>query len=248
MRKVWAVAHKDIHEAFRSRSTYLYIAILFFLAFSFSGTYNSVINRLTETNANHSEIYETSQAFLINIVYILPIMYSFFVCTIFTAYAVIVEKSKRNIESLMVTPITLKQIWLGKTLAVTVPSVLISLAVSVISYIVLDLVWVVPKVSSFIFPDALSLITAVLIVPIVIATVVSLVIYLQMVVTNPRIPNLAFTAIFLLLFFGANFLTGMGINLNYSLIYVGLAIIIGSVSYILARSLTKERVILSSKV
>jgi ABC-2 type transport system permease protein len=247
MHRIWAIARKDIREAFRSRSTYVYIAILFFLTFTYSSSYNSLISRLTAENASQAEIYATSRSFLINIVYIIPTMYSFFVCTIFAAYAVIVEKSKRNIESLMVTPLTLRQLWIGKTLAVTVPSVLVALGVSVISYIAMNFILVVPRTDSFILPNVLSVVTAVIIVPVLTFAIVLLVIYLQLVMTNPRIANLAFTGIFLVLLFGANFLTGVGIVLNYSVIYIALAAVIGGITYLLGRSMTKEKVILSSK-
>ncbi len=247
MNRIWTIARKDIREAFRSRSTYVYIAILFFLTFTYSASFNTLMNRLAAENASQVEIDAGSRAFLISIVYILPTMYSFFVCTIFAAYAVIVEKSKRNIESLMVTPITLKQLWIGKTLAVTVPSVLVALGVSVISYVAMNFILVIPRTGSFIFPDALSVVTAVIIVPLLTFAIVSLVIYLQLVMTNPRIANLAFTAIFLVLLFGANFMTSVGISLDYSIIYIALAAVIGGVAYLLARTMTKEKVILSSK-
>ena len=247
MRRIWAIARKDIREAFRSKSTYIYIAVLFFLTFTYSSSFNTLMNRFAADHATQAEIYDASRAFLISIVYILPTMYSFFVCTIFAAYAVIVEKSKRNIESLMATPVTLNQLWMGKTLAVTAPSVLIALGVSIISFVAMNFILVVPRTGSFILPDVLSVVTAVVIIPVLIFAIVSLVIYLQLVMTNPRIANLAFTGIFLILLFGANFLTSLGISLNYSIIYIGLAVVIGGVSYVLTRSLTKERVILSSK-
>jgi ABC-2 type transport system permease protein len=247
MKKLWIIARKDIREAMRSRSTYVYIAIMIALSFTYLSSYNSLIENLKGQNASTQSIYESSRAFLNSITYALPMMYSILVCTIFAAYSVIVDKSKRNLESLMVTPLSLKQIWAGKALSVTVPSVVIGLAVSILGYIIINMISVAPQTGGFIIPEPLAIVTALIIVPVLVLSVVFVVIYMQLIIANPRIANLAFTAIFLALFFSANILTGLGINVNFSYIYLAIAIICGGVSYLLSRSLTKERVLMSSK-
>jgi ABC-2 type transport system permease protein len=247
MNKLWIIARKDIREALHSRSTYIYIVIMIGLSFTYLSSYNSLIENLKGQNASTQSIYESSRAFLNSITYALPMMYSILVCTIFAAYSVIVDKAKRNIESLMVTPLTLKQIWAGKALAVTLPSVVIGLAVSILGYIIINLISVVPQTGGFIFPEPLAIVTALIIVPLLVLSVVFIVIYMQLIIANPRIANLAFTVIFLVLFFGANILTSLGINVNFSYIYLAIAVICGGASYLLSHSLTKERVLLSSK-
>jgi ABC-2 type transport system permease protein len=247
MKKLWIIARKDVKESFNSRSTYIYIVIMLLLTFTYFSSYNTLINSLTEQNATAQEIYDDSRAFLRGLAYTLPMMYSILVCTVFAQYSVVVDKAKRNIESLMVTPATIRQIWMGKTLAVTLPSIVIGIAVAIIGYIVLNIAAVGPKVGSFIIPDAFSIITALIIVPILIFAIVSVVIYIQLVISNPRIANLVFTAIFLLLFFGTTTLSAAGINVNFGFIYLGVIALCAVISFILSRSLTKERIILSSK-
>jgi len=44
-----------------------------------------------------------SHIFLNSLAYIMPMMFSIFVCSVFANYSVIVDKAKRNIESLMAT-------------------------------------------------------------------------------------------------------------------------------------------------
>jgi len=69
------------------------------------------------------------------------------------------------------------------------------------------------------------------------------------VITNPRIGNFVFSGIFFLLLFGMNALGGLGISLNYlPLIYLGVIVLCAVIAWILSRSLTKEKVLLSSKV
>jgi ABC-type Na+ efflux pump permease subunit len=243
MNKLWVIAGKDIREAFRSRSTYIYIALLFLLTFTYFNAYSSLISKETV----QAEIDARSQVFINSIVATLPMMYAILICTIFAAYSVIVEKAKRNLESLMATPVSLNKIWMAKALAVTLPSVTIALGVTLLGYIIMNIFLIIPHTAFFVFPGALEVITALVIVPCLIFAVVSLVIYLQLVIANPRIANLAFTGIFLVLFFGANFITQLGLDWNFSIIYLIIIAICGGLCCLFSRSLTKERVILSSK-
>jgi ABC-type Na+ efflux pump permease subunit len=158
-----------------------------------------------------------------------------------------VEKSKRNLESLMATPVSLNKIWMAKALAVTLPSVVIALGVTLLGYIIMNVFLIIPRTGIFILPGALEIVTALLIVPCLIFSVASLVIYLQLVISNPRIANLAFTGIFLVLFFGGNIITQMGLNWNFSIIYLIIIVLCGGLCLLLSRSLTRERVMLSSK-
>ncbi len=247
MKRMWIIAKKDIREAIRSRSTYIYIVILIFLTFSYFNGYATVTRRLAATNSSQIVVVQQSQSYLNPIASTLPMVGAIWICTIFATYAVIIEKAKRNIESLMATPVSLNQIWMGKTLAVTLPSVVAALVISAIMYIVMSFFQVIPNTGRFITPSPLAIVTAVIIVPILIYTIVALILYLQLVITNPRIANFVFLAIFFLLFFGVNFLTGAGLNLDFSYIYLGVIVVCAVASYILSHYLTKERVILSSK-
>ena len=46
MNKIWVIARKDIGEAFRSRSTYVFIVIMLFLTFSYVSSYHAHVNTL----------------------------------------------------------------------------------------------------------------------------------------------------------------------------------------------------------
>lgn len=245
MKKLWVIALKDVGEAFRSRSVYIFILIMLVVAISYVSAYNSRVKDLIDQQA----IDSFSRGFLTNLVYILPLMYSIIICTIFANYSVVLDKAKRNIESLMATPVSIRQIWIGKSLAVTLPSVVMGLVISILIYLVMNILLVMPHTHSFIFPDALAIISALIIIPILIFSIVMIVIYIQLIISNPRIANFVFTGIFFLLFFGINALGGLGVSISYfSLIYLGVIVICAGVSFILSGSLTKEKVLLSSKV
>ena len=247
MKKLWVIARKDIREAFRSRSVIIYIILLFFLTFTYFNSYNAAVNRIGQ-DASPDVFSQISQAFINNIFGTLPMMYSVLICSVFAAYAVIVEKTRRNLESLMAAPVSLNQIWLGKALAVTVPSYVIALGVTVLAYVVMSFVAVEPRVGSFIIPDATAIVTAIVIIPVLVFLVVAIVTYLQLVISNPRIANIAFTVIFLALYFGVTALVQLGVAIDFRLIYAGMIVVLGAVTFLLSRTLTKERVLLSSKV
>ena len=244
MNKLWIIAKKDIGEAFRSRSVYVFMLVMVFLTFSYVTSYKAGVDRYSDITS----IKTFSVNFLDSLAYTLPIMYSIFVCSVFANYSVIVDKAKRNMESLLATPISVRQLWLGKALAVSLPSIAIGLGVSVIDYLIMNFGFVVPRAGSFIFPGVLSIVSAIIIAPLLVFAVVMVVTCIQLMVANPRIANLVFTGIFILLVFGINLLGGFGISVNFfPLVYLGVILVCALICYIMSGFLTKEKVLLSSK-
>jgi ABC-type Na+ efflux pump permease subunit len=247
MDKLWIIARKDLREAFRSRTTYFYIVILIFLSFTYFSTYMALANQVKNSNGGHAALVQVSQFYINSLINTLPLWYAVFICTIFAAYSVIVDKARRNLESLMATPVSLNQIWMAKTLAVAFPSIVIALIETLLVYLVMSFAVISPTVGSVLIPDAVAIVTAVVLAPVLIFVIVAIVIYFQLVMANPRIANFAFTGIFLLLFFGGSYLSGRGQSQPYSLVYIAIIITGGVAAYILSRRLTKEKVVLSSK-
>ena len=128
MNKIWIISRKDISDAFRSRSTYVFLLVMLVLTFIYISIYTGTVNSDPYKN-NPSLIADYSHKYINTLAYLFPLMFSNFICSIFANYAVIVDKAKRNIESLMATPVSIKQIWMGKTLAVTLPSVGIGIGI-----------------------------------------------------------------------------------------------------------------------
>jgi ABC-type Na+ efflux pump permease subunit len=247
MNKFWAIVKKDFRESFRNRSTYLYIVVLLVFSFTYYSTYGSRIDALTESGASPDVMLQAAQALMNSFAATLPLIFSIWICTIFATYSVVTEKLRHNLESLMVTPISLNQIWMGKSLAVALPSFGLGLVVSIVVYVVLGYTKVVPQFGFFIFPDWLSIVSSVIMVPILVFIVVLLVIYLQMTISNPRMGNFAFIIIFFALFFSMNALTSSGLQPNYGLFYLIAIVVCGVAAFLVSRSFTKEKVLLSSK-
>jgi hypothetical protein len=146
----------------------------------------------------------------------------------------------------MATPVSINQIWLGKSLAVTLPSLLVGITIAVLSFLVMEFWFVMPKTGTFIVPEIWAIVSTLLIVPAMLFSIVTIVTYIQLVVTNPRIGNFVFSGVFFVLLFGVNLLSGLGIS--FALIFLAVIVVCGIVSYILSRYLTKEKVLLSSKI
>jgi ABC-type transport system involved in multi-copper enzyme maturation permease subunit len=245
MKKIWIIAIKDVGEAFRSRSIYVILLIMVLVSFSYTSSFNGQVNALTDQQT----IRNVSRSFLNSLAYLLPLLYSVIVCSVFANYSVILDKAKRNIESLMATPAGIKQIWMGKSLAVTLPSIVIGISFFILVYIVLNFSLVMPKTHVFIFPDVLPVVSALFVLPVLIFSIVTVVVHIQLIITNPRIANLAFTGIFILLVYAINVLGSLGLSISFfPLIYLAVIILCSLASFILSLSLTKEKVLLSSKM
>ena len=117
------------------------------------------------------------------------------------------------------------------------------------AYLVLDIGFVMPKTHSFISPGIVPIVSALIIMPALLFVIVAIVTYIQLIITNPRIGNFVFSGVFILLMIGGETLLAENYSTSYlALIYLGVIVICAVILYFLSFSLTKERVVLSSKV
>ena len=72
MNKIWIISRKDISDAFRSRSTYVFLIVMVFLTFSYISVYTSNVNALKNDTLS---INNYSRAYLSTLAYILPLMF-----------------------------------------------------------------------------------------------------------------------------------------------------------------------------
>jgi ABC-2 type transport system permease protein len=251
MHRTWIIARKDLADVLGSRSTYLYIFVMLLASSSYFFSYFSLANTLTRQGASPEALLATSRSFLTSIAYIIPVMYCFFSCQ--TSISIVVlEKTKKTMESLMATPATIREIWLGKAIAVAISGVTVGLAVSLFAYLVISLGEVAPRVHQVIAPPALAIVSGLIVVPILVLSLIVLITYMQLLVSNPRVSNIVFVGVFLLvlgvLLVAVYSLPGGGLNPRYYVpIFLGLAAVVGLASYALSPRLTKERVVRSTK-
>ncbi len=245
MDKVFIIARKDISEALCSKSAYVYVLFLFFIALSYFDGFRNVMSNLTKQMGNPVELQQPIKSFLNGVAYTLPLVLSMLFCSFLSAYSVIMDKAKRTLESLLATPLSLRQIWIGKSLAVALPGIVVTLVILFLALVVLNIVFIAPTVGGFIMPSVLSLVTALIIVPVMVFLVVLIVSFLQLIMANPRIANFAYMAFFLGIYMST--ITELAKSWDFSLIYLMITLLLTVVTLFLARFLTKEKVVLSSK-
>ena len=251
MHRAWIVAKKDLSEVFGARSTYAYLLVMLLASSSYFFSYFSIANQLTRQGASQATLLAVSRLFLDSIAYIIPVMYSFFACQT-SIPIVVLEKTNRTLESLLATPASMRQIWLGKSVAVAFSGTVIGLGLSVFAYLVIALGEVAPRVHHVIAPPPLAFVSGAIVVPLLVFAVISLVVQLQLVISNPRVSNFIFVAVFLVvlgvLLVSVYSLPGGGLNQTYYVpIFLGIIVVVGAVSNLLSRRLTKERVVLAPK-
>jgi ABC-2 type transport system permease protein len=246
LKTIWTIAQKDMKEAFQKRSTYVYVVMMLFISFpTYVGGLGNAIRSLGDQGVATAQTIDVIQRFIDSTAYTQPLTLAMLFCTYLCAYAVILEKAKRTMESLLATPASLRQVWFGKNLAVALPSMLVTLLILIAAIVTLNLALIVPRTGTFILPSIVPMLTVLVILPLLVLSVVSLVSVLQLTLSNPRLANFAF----ILVFFGFYVLTVANslVTWNFALIYL-IALAILSASNVLAgRLLTKERVVLTSK-
>jgi ABC-2 type transport system permease protein len=245
MNKIFIVAIKDIKEAFASRSTFFSVLITLIIAIPYLQGIKGSLDNLIRSGASEAALQIEAQSLMNNLLYTLPLVLTMIMCSVFSAYAVIMDKTRRSLESLLATPVSMRQMWFGKNLAVALPSVVIALAVTILAYIVISIWVIVPDAGKLIIPSAWPLVSALVIIPVLSFFVVAPVTFLQLILTNPRIASIAFMIIFFGLYF--SIFTQLNGSLGFGVIYLAVTAALALITLILSRIISKEKVILSSK-
>lgn len=215
------------------------------LSIPYFGGFRNIINESLQQGVTSEELRALIQQLLSRVFETLPWVLGMVICSVFSAYSVAMDKAKRTLESLLATPLSLRQIWLGKSLAVALPGVAVGLLISLLALLALNLMFVAPAIGSFIMPSALSLLAGLIIVPLMAFLVVSLVGFIQLILTDPRIANFVFIVAFLAVYIST--FTDLLPSGNLTVAYLIAIAFLAALTLSLSRFLTTERVVLSSK-
>jgi len=110
MKKVMVIMKKDLRETFRTRAFYVSVGIVIFIMIMLVQEVGVEIGTLAK-QGNAPAV----QTLLGTLALMLSLMLMMLFCIYINAYTLTMEKIKRSIESLLCTPLSLKQICLGKT-------------------------------------------------------------------------------------------------------------------------------------
>ena len=245
IKNAWIIAAKDIREVLRSRTTYLYMGVMMIISFSFFSTLSGSLGNPSNGGVGTPGILSEAKTAVGILISTLPLVFNMLFSSFLSNYAVITDKSKRVLESLLATPLSLTEVWAGKSLAITLPSVSVSFVLSIVALILLNRFFINPVAGRFVMPGAVQMITGWVLVPLISLLVTMVVTMFQLILNNPRIANFAFMILFFAVFWIPT--TPLKSSLNMPGMYMILIVFLVVLNIVLSRFLTKERVILSSK-
>jgi len=248
MREIMVIMKKDLGETLRTKALYVSIAIALFILVALGIGLGGVIQTLIEQGSSPVEITAAIQSVIGATALMLSLMLMMLFSMYINAYTLTMEKAKRSMESLLCTPLSLRQVCLGKSLAVFLPSVVLGLVFTFGGIVGTNQIFIVPKLGRFIMPGTAPLVAILVVVPLIVFFLVSLMIEVQLIITNIRWINAAFMALIFGVGFGFSPVLKFGPS-SWSMVLASLGIgaMLALVVVLLSPRVTKEKIILSSK-
>ena len=230
MNKILIVAEKEMNGIIRTRSQML-VGIFFALWFS-------VMTAPVVKTVEESLVFDQFN----NLLFYLVLMLGIFMAYLFSGKVFFNEKREGIVETLLCTPLSLRQIWAGKVLGVTIPAYLIALLAAA-------LITVIANVFSttILLPSPAVFLHIVLVVPAFIAVAVGLLGFghLLLGMRENQILNISiFVAIFFALSLAKNVIGG-GYAVSWAMVgamLIAAVLLLALISY-LTRYLNKERIV-----
>jgi len=247
LRRISIVFHRDFREL-RQTNTFLIISILFAIITVAASVI--IIIALRKQELLGKETARPMLELIIGLIaYFLPL---FILMTFIWAFAfltIIQEKVKGNIESLLATPLSPKEIWIGKSIAIFLPGYIISTISTLIILLTVNFIVIIPATGNFMLPAPLLLISF-LINPLLFLALLLFIVLFSL----ANNPDIAIAPSFLVgfgLMIGIPLGVATGvINLaswSFTLWCLAGAIIFWAANFGFYRLLTKENIVLSSK-
>jgi ABC-type transport system involved in multi-copper enzyme maturation permease subunit len=247
LRRISIVFHRDFREL-RQTNAFLIISILF-AAVTVTASVIIIIVLRRQGLLGKETARPMLELIIGLIAYFLPLFVLMTFIWTFAFLTIIQEKVKGNIESLLATPLSPKEIWIGKSIAIFLPGYIISIISTLIILLTVNFIVIIPATGSFILP-APSLLISFLINPLLFLALLLFIVLFSL----ANNPDIAITPSFLVgfgLMIGIPLGVATGvINLaswSFALWCLGGAIIFWAINCGLYRLLTKENIVLSSK-
>ena len=228
--KIFIVAKKEMKGIIKTKSQML-VGLFFALWFS-------VMTAPVVKTVDEAAVFDTSN----NLMFYFVLMLGIFTAYLFSGKVFFNEKSEGNIETLLCTPLSLRQIWSGKVVGVTIVAYLIALLAAVLMTIIANIFS-----TQMLLPSPAIFLHIVLVVPAFIAVAVGLLGFghLLLGMRENQIINIS---IFIVIFFALSLTKNViGVGFVVSWIEVGVllmvaVLLLALISY-LTRYLSKERIV-----
>jgi ABC-2 type transport system permease protein len=156
------------------------------------------------------------------------------------------EKTRGNIQALLATPLTPADLWLGKTLAVFAPGFVFAVIMTIAVFIVINSIYFIPEIGVVLTPG--MLVSSLVVVPLVYFALMLLVHEIGISARPVTANILAQLFLPVVITLMINLVTRNVINAGswlFTVVLLGLALLIGVFVLVLRSKLTVEKIILS---
>ncbi|MCK4368518.1 MAG: hypothetical protein KAV68_02450 [Dehalococcoidales bacterium] len=249
MKGTLVVLQSDVGDILHSKG-FLIVAII--IGVLIVGTAVSVpiaLNRWLTTGPAWDEAKPLLELFMGLAVNYVPLIVLFSCMATWATDPIAKEKAKGPIESLLATPLTARAVWIGKSLAIFLPAYIIGLIATLIVILTMNLAAILPTTGHFVLPLPEAF-TSFLFLPLLMFALILLGVIASL-ITNPVIGQTIIIFVGVLLLQVVAQVGGriwwLLASWDYALYNLAGAALLGMIAFYLSRSLSKERIILSSK-
>ena len=250
MKEILVLVKRDIKDAVRYKLILLNVASGIVLTYLLAtmGPKSIIALQGMGTTGTVPDLAGYIQSSISTIIFMVALVITLGYSQMFSGYTLLIDKTKRSLESLLCTPLSLRQFWFGKIMSVFVPSAILGIFFTLLAFCTINIFVVSPEVGHWVYPAAAPLIAILTGVPLAILFLSAMFHLLQLIITNVRIINGIFVVILVFTFSGLIAAPTLSVS-SWSIVYItlGVAAVLAVVTFFLSRLLTKERIILSSK-
>jgi len=247
MKEILVILKKDLKETLHTRTFLISIALTILVVYYVLINLERTIGAMLKTNTviePTGYIQPIIDIAIFSVMLIVAVYYSFMI----NSYTLLIEKTKHSLESLLCTPLSLKQFWFGKTMSMFIPSTILGFLFTLAAFCATNVFVIYPKVGHWIYPGAVSFVAIFIAVPSIVLFLSALFYLLQLIIANVRLINIIFMFV-LIITINVLILGSSNLKSSWSLVFIslGVAAILGLTNLFLFRMLTKERIVLTSK-
>ena len=247
MRRTSIIFHRDLKELKQTRA--FLIIIIVFAAITITAAMVASFTLKNQEWLGVKAAKPLLELIMGLITYFLPLFILMTFIWAFASFRIIKEKVNGNIESLLATTLSSREIWIGKSLAIFFPGLIISTVSTFIVLAAINLIAIKPVTGTFFFPVPM-LLTGFVINPLLFFGLLLFIVLFSL----ANNPDLAIAPSFIVgfgLMIGIPLGVASGkVNLtswSFLLWYAIATVVLWALVYYFSRLLSKEKIVLSSK-
>lgn len=249
MKGMLVVLQNDLMDILRSKAFIIVAIILGVLVVGMAVGIPIALHSWLATGPAWEEAKPLLELFMGLAINYVPLIVLFSCIATWATEPIAKEKARGPIESLLATPLTAKTVWIGKSLSIFLPAYIIGLIATLVVILTMNLAAILPTTGHFVLPLAEAF-TGFLFLPLFMLALVLVGIIFSL-ITNPAIGQTIIIFIGVVLMqvvgqIGGRFLWLLA-SWDYALYNLAGAALLGAIAFYLSRTLTKEKIVLSSK-